>query len=487
MATVSTASLIDGLRRHRLLDSKRLEKLASLQSCWPDPLALAKELIRRGWLTAYQAKRLLQGRGHKLILGSYILLDRLGEGGMGQVFTARHRHLRRMAAVKLIRKDRLSHPGIIKRFQREVRAAAALDHPHIVRAYDADKIGGTHLLVMEYVEGATDLGRLVQTHGPLGVEQACEYVRQAALGLQHAHERGLVHRDIKPSNLLVTVDRKTIKLLDLGLARLDQPADDEPSTVTQQGMVMGSADYIAPEQVRNSHTADIRADIYGLGCTLYFLLTGQVPFPSLSISHKLLKHQWEEPQPIERLRSGIPSEVAAVVRQMMAKKPADRYQTPAEVAVALSSVLSIGSGASWQEGESSVPSGAPPSLLTRAWAWMTKRKAAPVPTPTPEAPKLPDMSEISDSSVPQRKLTDSHASAPDSAELQTCDSHPPANAASIPDITLADPGQSAAGISHHLLSDSQTVDLAPVQNSGAEGAATMNLAAPCKFANFYTS
>src|SRR5262249_21105933 len=210
----------------------------------------------------------------------------------------------------------LGQPGILKRFQREVRATAALDHPHIVRAYDADKIGGTHLLVMEYVEGATDLARLVQTHGPLGVEQACEYVRQAALGLQHAHERGLVHRDIKPSNLLVTVDRKTIKLLDLGLARLDQPADDEPSTVTQEGMVIGSPNHLPPKQARNAPPADIRADIYALGCTLYFLLTGQVPFPSRSITDKLLKHQREEPQPIERLRSGIPAEVAAVVRQM---------------------------------------------------------------------------------------------------------------------------------------------------------------------------
>src|SRR5262249_33547527 len=154
-----------------------------------------------GWLTPYQANQLLPGRGQELVLGSYILLERLGEGGMGQVFKARHRNLGRTVAVKLIRKERLDNPDAIKRFEREVRAAAALGHPNIVRAYDADRIGGTHLLVMECVEGATDLGRLVKKNGPLPAEQACEYVRQAALGLQHAYERGLVHRDIKPHNL----------------------------------------------------------------------------------------------------------------------------------------------------------------------------------------------------------------------------------------------------------------------------------------------
>ena len=161
MTNISIASLLDAMRQHGLLDSKQLEELSQLQSRFADPIALARELIRRGWLTLYQAKRLLQGQGHKLVLGSYILLELVGEGGMGRVFKARHRHLRRVAAIKLIRKDRLNNPSIIKRFEREVRAAAALDHPNIVLAYDADKINGTHMLVMEYVESATDLARLV--------------------------------------------------------------------------------------------------------------------------------------------------------------------------------------------------------------------------------------------------------------------------------------------------------------------------------------
>jgi serine/threonine-protein kinase len=352
MTNTSTASLVDALRKHRLLESKQLEELGDLQSRFPEAKALAIELIRRGWLTEYQARRLLRGRGHELVLGSYILLERIGEGSMGQVFKARHRNLRRIAAIKLIRKDRLDHPDIIKRFQREVRAAAALDHPNIVLAYDADKIGGTHLLVMEYIDRATDLSQVVIKNGPLPVDQACDFIRQVALGLQHASERGLVHRDIKPHNLLMTPDGKTIKILDMGLARLDALAGEAPGTfITQAGTAVGSADYIAPEQALSSHTADIRADIYSLGCTLYFLLTAQVPFPGGGVADKLLKHLREAPRPIERLRSGIPSEVAALVRKMMAKKPEDRYQTPAEVAAVVSSALGKRSGTSSLGGE----------------------------------------------------------------------------------------------------------------------------------------
>jgi serine/threonine protein kinase len=266
---------------------------------------------------------------------------------MGQVFKARHRNLRRIAAIKLIRKDRLNDPNIVKRFEREVRAAATLDHPNIVHAHDADKIGGTHLLVMEYIDGATDLRQMVKKNGPMSVEQACECIRQAALGLQHAYERGLVHRDIKPHNLLLTADSKTIKILDMGLARLNALASDNPGTfITQAGTGLGTPDFVAPEQAISSHTADIRADIYSLGCTFYFLLTAQVPFPGGGVADKLLKHLREEPQPIECIRSDIPSEVAGLVRKMMAKIPEDRCQTPAEVAAELSSLLDRDSGKS---------------------------------------------------------------------------------------------------------------------------------------------
>ncbi len=340
MSTAPTTFLVDALCRYRLLEPTHLEEVKALQVRFPDPKALAGELIRRGWLTPFQANQVLQGKGQELLLGSYILLERLGEGGMGQVFKARNWKLGRVVAIKLIRKERLDNPAAIRRFEREVRSAAALSHPNIVLAHDADQVAGTHLLVMEYVAGI-DLANLVKKKGPLPVPQACEYMRQAALGLQHAHERGMVHRDIKPANLLLTADGKTVKVLDMGLARLDQPAgdDDKSSTMTQEGMVMGTPDYIAPEQALESHTVDIRADLYSLGCTFYYLLTGKVPFPGGTLLQKLNKHQNQEAPTVQSVRPDVPAGVTALVRKMMAKKPEDRYQTPAKVALALSSVL----------------------------------------------------------------------------------------------------------------------------------------------------
>jgi serine/threonine protein kinase len=305
-----------------------------LQAGFPDPRALARELLRREWLTAFQANRLLQGRGQELLLGSYVLLEQVGSGGMGEVFKARNRKLGRVAALKVIRRERLADDAAVRRFHREIRAAAQLTHPNIVLAYDADQVGGTHFFVMEFVEGQ-ELGRLIKQRGPLPVATACDCVRQAALGLQHAHERGLVHRDIKPHNLLLT-RHGVVKVLDLGLARLNATAEGEASTtVTHEGMVMGTPDYMAPEQAEESHAVDIRADLYSLGCTLYYLLSGQVPFPGGSLLQKLRRHQSEEPMPIEYLRPDVPAAVAAVVRTLMAKRPEDRYQTPAELAAAL--------------------------------------------------------------------------------------------------------------------------------------------------------
>ena len=197
---------------------------------------------------------------------------------------------------------------------------------------------------MEYVERGMDLARLVKEKGPLPVARACEYIRQAALGLQHAHERGMVHRDVKPHNLILSADGTVVKVLDMGIARLEGPsaADDQSSTMTQTGAVMGTPDYLSPEQATNSHTADIRADIYSLGCTFYFLLAGNVPFPGGALGYKLVRHRMEEPAPLEKLRPGVPPWTAQVVRKMMAKKPEDRFQTPAEVAAALASGLATG-------------------------------------------------------------------------------------------------------------------------------------------------
>ncbi len=305
-----------------------------------DPRTLAGELVRRGWLTPYQVNQLFQGRAAQLVLGPFLLLERLGEGGMGQVFKARHRKLGRLVALKVIRKERLSHPDAVRRFRREIQAAAQLSHPNIVLALDADEHEGTHFFAMEYVQG-TDLAKHVKQVGPLPVAQAWEYVRQTALGLQHAFERGLVHRDIKPHNLLLMPQTGTVKVLDMGLARLRSESPDEASctALTAEGTMMGTPDYVAPEQAMDARSADIRADLYSLGCTFYFLLTGRVPFPGGSLMEKLFRHQNEQPRPVRDYRPDVPPPVAAVVHRLLAKRPADRFQTPAELIAALAAAL----------------------------------------------------------------------------------------------------------------------------------------------------
>jgi serine/threonine protein kinase len=336
----SAAGLVEALRTYRVLNSVQLNEVTDvLQGRFADPLALAKELLQRGWLTAFQVNHLLQGRGAELVLGQYLLLERLGEGGMGQVFKARHQLMDRIVAIKVIRKERLAHADAVQRFHREIRLAAQLNHPHIVQAYEAGQIGETHFLVMEYAEG-TDLHRLIQKGGPLPVAQACAYIRQAALGLQHASERGLVHRDIKPSNLQVTAQGTVVKILDMGLARL-QASDGSAGgggELTQSRVIMGTPDYMAPEQIDDPRRVDIRADLYSLGCTLYFLLAGRPPFPDGAWEEKLVCHRKVEPPPLEGVRPEVTPALGAILRQMMAKRPEDRYLTPAAVADALASL-----------------------------------------------------------------------------------------------------------------------------------------------------
>jgi serine/threonine protein kinase len=337
MPVDSATDLVDLLHRLELLSAEQLAELrGDFTASAHDSDALVSELKRRGWLTSYQAAQLFAGRGQDLILGNYVLLDELGEGGMGRVFKARHRRMGRVVALKAIAPDKLEDPDSLSRFLREIEAAAQLEHPNVVRAYDADQVGTTHFFVMEYIEGV-DLEKWVRQNGPLPIECACDYVRQAALGLQHAHERGLVHRDIKPSNLLLNTRDDTVKLLDLGLARLNRRATGGGAlpTLTCAGQIMGTPDFIAPEQARDTHAADIRADLYSLGCTLYFLLTAKPPFPAESMVEKLLKHQFDMPTTLERLRPEASPEVSAVINRLMAKNPADRYQTPAEAAAAL--------------------------------------------------------------------------------------------------------------------------------------------------------
>jgi serine/threonine protein kinase len=276
----------------------------------------------------------------------YRILEVLGRGGMGVVYKAEHRLMERPVALKVIDRGLTGDPAVVERFHREVKAAGRLNHPNIVHAYDADRAGDNHFLVMEFVEGTT-LARRVEQEGPLPVDEACDAVRQAARGLQRAHEHGMVHRDIKPHNLMQTPGGQ-VKVLDFGLARLVReaipplssaeertPAGAVSPGLTQLGMVMGTADFMAPEQAADAHAADIRADIYSLGCTLYYLFTGRPPFPEGTVLDKLIAHQQRTPRPLSDFRADVPADLERVLERMMAKDPAGRYQTPAEVADAL--------------------------------------------------------------------------------------------------------------------------------------------------------
>jgi hypothetical protein len=265
-------------------------------------------------------------------LGRYQLLDKLGQGGMGEVYLAHDASLDRSVALKLLPHVSVHDPDALARFRREARALAKLSHPGIVQAFDSDSADGRHFLVMEYVQGHS-LGRLLKEHGRLPPGLAADYIRQAALALQHAHERGLIHRDLKPSNLLVTPQGQ-VKLLDLGLARFlqDQVGD---ANLTREGAGMGTPDYCAPEQYRDAHRADGRADVYALGCTLYHLLTGHVPFPGSSLSEKYRAHAEQEPQPVGESCPEVPVGLVLVLRRMMAKRPQDRFRSAGEAAEAL--------------------------------------------------------------------------------------------------------------------------------------------------------
>ncbi len=256
----------------------------------------------------------------------------LGRGGMGVVYQAEHKMMERQVAIKVISKSVLDHPEALARFEGEVRAAAKLKHPNIVAAYDAERAGDLHMLVMEYVDGV-DLAKVLKRKGPLPILNACHYVRQAALGLKHAHEEGMVHRDVKPQNLMLT-PKGQVKVLDFGLARL--ASERKGAGLTQDGAFMGTPEYVSPEQATDARTADIRADIYSLGCTLYALLAGRPPFAGEATPMKqVLAHIEKEAAPLSEVRPEVPAELSAVVARMLAKDPARRYQTPGDVAQAL--------------------------------------------------------------------------------------------------------------------------------------------------------
>lgn len=294
-----------------------------------DATDLARELVRQKKLTKFQVEEVSKGKGKSLVLGNYVLMEKIGAGGMGQVFKARHRRMDRLVAVKLLPAAMTKDKAAIARFEREVKAAAKLRHPNIVAADDADQANGVHFLVMEMVEGS-DLSALVKKNGPFSVEKAVNYILQTAKGLEFAHKKGVVHRDIKPANLLLDKEG-TVKILDMGLARIEQADGPAQADLTNTGTIMGTVDYMAPEQALDTKTADARADIYSLGCSLYYLLTGNATYDGDTLMKKLMAHQ---NQPIPVLRTicpEVPEQLEAVFRKMVAKKIEGRYQTMTEV------------------------------------------------------------------------------------------------------------------------------------------------------------
>ncbi len=396
-----SSEAVEFITAHEIIPHSFIEQLMSEGTEYESAESLTKEAVKRGWLTQYQQTQILSGKGEKLVFGPYRLVKPLGEGGMGMVFKAWHPRLDRFVALKFILPEHLQdHSKAISRFHREARAIAQLHHPNVVILYDADEIDGTPYIAMEFVDGISLL-EMVGRNGPLGISQACEYTRQAALGLQHAFECNLVHRDIKPSNIIVSqkkgsasqpvVKKPTlvtirdrdrvagtsgksdvIKVLDMGLALLKDSLKEswkhiDPS-LTDMGTPLGTPDFIAPEQVRDARNVDIRADLYSLGCTFYYVLTGHLPFPNGNRMEKMLMHQMDEPMPVTALRPHIPPAVADIVGKLMRKKPEDRFQTPEELADTLEEYLGEQQSrfrAGEQSGQTATPPAASPMESTR--------------------------------------------------------------------------------------------------------------------------
>jgi serine/threonine protein kinase len=341
-APATVAELIDLIKKSGVIDEAKLDaylgKQAESGPLPTDPAKCAGKLVRDAVLTYFQAEQLLQGKWKRFTIGKYKVLEKLGVGGMGQVFLCEHKLMRRRVAVKVLPAAKGQDDASRERFYQEARAVAALDHPNIVRAYDIDHDEGLHFLVMEFVDGV-NLQDLVKRAGPLDPVRACHYVYGAAVGLQYASDTGIVHRDIKPGNILI--DRTgVVKILDMGLARF---FNDEDTSLTKKydENVLGTADYLAPEQAVDSHNVTIRADLYSLGGTFYYLLTGHAPFPEGSVAQKLLWHQTRDPKSVSQVRPDVPAEIVAVVERLMKKDPNERFQTPNEVLAALQEFVQV--------------------------------------------------------------------------------------------------------------------------------------------------
>ena len=342
MTKVTSEKLVELVRKSELasaaeidaaLDAIRAENNGVLPE---DADVLAKALQKHHVVTRWHCDKLLQGKYKGFFLGKHKLLGHIGSGGMSSVYLAEHMMMHTKRAIKVLPQSRLGKSSYLARFQQEAKAIASLNHPNIVRAYDIDNQGDTHYIVMEYVDG-DDLQTMVKKNGPMAFDKVADYIAQAAHGLQHAHDVGLIHRDVKPANLLVNSAGR-VKLLDLGLALF---SDDKQASLTidYNDKVLGTADYLAPEQALNSHKVDARADLYGLGCTMYFLLTGQPPFPDGTIAQRIAKHQALMPTDVRKLRPQCPGELEGICVKLLQKDPKFRYVSAAQTAEVLETWL----------------------------------------------------------------------------------------------------------------------------------------------------
>jgi serine/threonine protein kinase len=319
---------IDLCRKSGVVEDERLDSFLNQHPLPADPRLVAAYMVQAGLLTRFQAVQLLHGKYRGFVLNGLKILEQIGAGGMGTVYLCEQVKLRRKVAVKVLPSKQAEDRVARERFLREARAVAALDHPNIIRIHDCASSDDIHYLLMEYVDGI-DLQVKIDRNGRLGVDEAIGYILQATAGLLHAHERGLVHRDVKPSNLLLDA-HGTIKLLDMGLARFFQDAADNLTQQHDGGAVVGTVDFLAPEQAIESSNVDARADIYSLGATLYTLLSGKPPFGGTT-TQKLINHQVKTPPPLNEIRRDVPVELNAIVQKMMAKNPDERYQSAQEV------------------------------------------------------------------------------------------------------------------------------------------------------------
>jgi serine/threonine protein kinase len=293
---------------------------------------LAKVFTANGLLTDWHVEKLLNGKYKGFFLGKYKLLGHIGTGGMSSVYLAQHTRMGDKRAIKVLPKARVNDATYLARFQLEAQAIASLNHPNIVLAHDIDNEDDVHYIVMEHVDGL-DLHQLVKRDGPFDFATAADVIAQTARGLQHAHSKGIVHRDVKPANILIDQAGR-VKILDMGLA-LVSTGDDDSLTVANNENVLGTADYLAPEQAINSHGVDQRADIYGLGCTLYYLIAGKPPFGDGTLAQRIARHQTEMPKPLRKIRSDCPGELEGICVKMIQKDPKYRYQSAADVAEVL--------------------------------------------------------------------------------------------------------------------------------------------------------